>query len=396
MIAPLSSNRAVLLVARREFIAQVRSRAFVVGLAVTLALLVGSFLIVSYIGSQSSGNTLGLTPQTMSLRPVLEATAQMQDAELEIRDVDADAGARQVSEDEIDALLTGGPNGYRIVGRDAVESELQTLVTTAVARQTLTTALAQAGVDPVDLEARSRVAVDTQEPVDPDRGQRLALAIVGTILLFVSFSGFGQLVATGVVEEKSSRVVELLLATIKPWQLLSGKILGLGAVGLLQLVILSGIGAGGAVLAGLLTVPSAAVGMFVMVILWYLLGFFLFAALYAAVGSTVSRQEELNSVITPVALLIFIPFVLTLNLLPSDPRNELAAVLSFIPFFSQTVMPARYALGVAPLWQVGVSALLALVAIGGVVRLAGRIYRNSVLRTGARVSLREALGSTSR
>jgi len=396
MIAPLSSNRAVFLVARREFIAQVRSRAFVVGLAVTLALLVGSFLIVSYIGSQSSGNTLGLTPQTMSLRPVLEATAQMQDAELEIRDVDADAGARQVSEDEIDALLTGGPNGYRIVGRDAVESELQTLVTTAIARQTLTTALAQAGVDPVDLEARSRVAVDTQEPVDPDRGQRLALAIVGTILLFVSFSGFGQLVATGVVEEKSSRVVELLLATIKPWQLLSGKILGLGAVGLLQLVILSGIGAGGAVLAGLLTVPSAAVGMFVMVILWYLLGFFLFAALYAAVGSTVSRQEELNSVITPVALLIFIPFVLTLNLLPSDPRNELAAVLSFIPFFSQTVMPARYALGVAPLWQVGVSALLALVAIGGVVRLAGRIYQNSVLRTGARVSLREALGSTSR
>ena len=76
---------------------------------------------------------------------------------------------------------------------------------------------------------------------------------------------------------------------------------------------------------------------------------------------------------------------------PNDPRNELAAVLSFVPFFAQTVMPARYALGVAPLWEVGVSALLTLVAIVVVVRLAGRVYRNSILRTGSRVSLREAL-----
>ena len=92
-----------------------------------------------------------------------------------------------------------------------------------------------------------------------------------------------------------------------------------------------------------------------------------------------------------MVFLLIIPFVLTVNLLPSDPRSELAAVLSFIPFFSQTVMPARYALGVAPLWEVGVSALVTLAAIVLVVRLAGRVYRNSILRTGARVGLREAL-----
>ena len=138
--------------------------------------------------------------------------------------------------------------------------------------------------------------------------------------------------------------------------------------------------------------PGAAVGMFVMVIVWYLLGFFLFASLYAAIGSTVSRQEELNSVIAPMIFIIIVPFILTLNLLPSDPRNGIATVLSFVPFFSQTVMPARYALGVAPLWEVVVSAGIALVTIGAVVRLAGRIYENSVLRTGSRVPLREALG----
>jgi ABC-2 type transport system permease protein len=198
-------------------------------------------------------------------------------------------------------------------------------------------------------------------------------------------------VATGVVEEKQSRVVELLLATITPWQLLAGKVLGLGAVGLLQLVILSAIAGVGAAAAGLLVLPGAALGMFVMVVLWYLLGFFLYASLYAAVGSTVSRQEELQSVVAPMIFLLLIPFVLTLNLLPSDPRNGLATVLSFVPFFSQTVMPARYALGVAPLWEVLVAAGLAAAAIVVVVRVAGRVYRNSVLRTGARVSLREAL-----
>jgi ABC-2 type transport system permease protein len=224
------------------------------------------------------------------------------------------------------------------------------------------------------------VAEETLEPVDPDRGQRLALAIVGTVLLFISLSGYGQLVATGVVEEKQSRVVELLLATIKPWELLAGKIIGLGAVGLLNLVVLGGIAAIAGISFGLLTLPGAALGMFAMVLVWYLLGFFLFASLYAAIGSTVSRQEELNSVVAPMIFLLLIPFILTVNLLPGDPRNPLATVLSYIPFFSQTVMPARYALGTAELWEVGIAALLALVAIVVVVRLAGR------------VSLREALG----
>jgi ABC-2 type transport system permease protein len=395
MTAPLSANQAVLLVARREFVTQVRSRSFVIGLVVTLVLFGGIFLLTSYISGQSSSRTLGVTTQTASLKPGLEQAAQLDDIQLTIREVDDRAGREQVDAGELDALLTGAPGGYELLGLDSVDSSLQSLVTATVQQQTLTTALTTAGVNPAQLAAQSQLAVDTLEPADPDAGQKLALAFVGTFLLFFSLSGYGQLVATGVVEEKQSRVVELLLATIKPWQLLAGKIIGLGAVGLLQLVILSAISAVGAVTAGMLTVPGAAAGMFVMVVLWYLLGFFLFAALYAAVGSTVSRQEELNSVVAPMIFLLIIPFILTLNLLPNDPRNGLATVLSFIPFFSQTVMPARYALGVASLWEVLVAAVLALLAIVVVVRVAGRVYQNSVLRTGARVSLREALTTKS-
>ncbi|MHA6626784.1 ABC transporter permease [Pseudonocardia sichuanensis] len=395
MTAPLPARRAVLLVARREFVTQVRSRSFLIGLVVTLVFFGGMFLLGAYISGQTSGHTLGVAPQAAPLQPALERTAAQQGVDLTLREVEEDTGRDELRGDDLDALLTGAPGSYRIVGLDSVDSDLEALVGAAVEQDALTSALTGAGVDPAQVAARSTLATATLEPPDSGRGQRLAVAFVGTFLLFFSLSGYGSLVATGVVEEKQSRVVELLLATITPWQLLAGKVLGLGAVGLLQLVILSGISAVGAGAAGLLALPAAAAGMFVMVVLWYLLGFFLYASLYAAVGSTVSRQEELQSVVAPLIFLLLIPFVLTLNLLPNDPRNGLATVLSFIPFFSQTVMPARYALGVASLGEVLVAAVIALLTVVVVVRLAGRVYQNSVLRTGARVSLREALTAKS-
>lgn len=391
MSSPLTSREAVLLVARREFTAQVRSRSFVIGLVITIVLIAGIGALFGFIANQSSNKTLGLATQTAGLQPALEQAARTQGVELRISTVDEAAGRARVGGDDLDALLTGVPGDYRLLGRDTVDATIASIASTAVQQQQLSEALAGAGIDPVRLSRQSQVATSTLEPADPNRGQQLALALVGSFLLFFSFSAYGQLVATGVVEEKQSRVVELLLATMKPWQLLAGKILGLGTVGLLQLVILGVIGVVGGGVTGLLTVPGAAAGMFAMVIVWYLLGFFLFASLYAGIGSTVSRQEELGTVLAPMVFLIIIPFVLTVNLLPNDPRSDLAAVLSFVPFFAQTVMPARYALGVAPLWEVGVSAALTLAAIAVVVRLAGRVYRNSILRTGSRVSLREAL-----
>jgi len=390
MNAPLSPTRAVLLVARREFVTQVRSRSFVIGIVFTLLILVLAGGVGYFVASQTSGATLGITSGTAALRPALEQAAEASDYGLELREVDDAAGRQQVDADDLDALLTGSTGGYELLGRDAVPDGLRTLVTTAVQQQTLTSALTAAGVDPARVAADGEVSVTTLQADDPEQGQRVVVALAGAFLLFFSLN-YAAAVAGGVVEEKQSRVVELLLSTIRPGQLLAGKVLGLGAVGLLTLVLLGGIGAAAATAAGLLTVPGAAFGTFAMVVVWYLIGFFLFAALYAAVGSTVSRQEELQTAIAPMAIVLIVPFILTLNLLPNDPRNGVAAVLSFVPFLSQTIMPVRYALGVAPLWEVALSALIAIGAIVLVVRLAARIYANSVLRTGARVGLREAL-----
>jgi ABC-2 type transport system permease protein len=393
MSAPLTGRQAILLVARREFVTQVRSRSFVLGIVFTLVIFGAVVAVAAFVSAQTENRTLGITAEGAALQPSLEQLAAQQDLSLRIVEVDAGAGRAQVESDELDALLTGsGATGYELVYRDAVDSTLTPVVATAVQQQALSSALSDAGVDPAALTARAQVATSTIEPVDPERGQQLAVALGGTFLLFMGLQ-YAAGVASGVVEEKQSRVVELLLATIKPWHLLTGKVIGIGAAGLLTMVILGAIAAVGAAAAGLLTLPAAAVGMLVMVLVWYLIGFFLFAAVYAALGSTVSRQEELQSLIAPMVFVVIIPFILTLNLLPNDPRNPILAVLSFVPFLSQTVMPARYALGVAPLWEVAVSALIAVVAIAVVVRVAARIYQNSILRTGARVGLLEALRS---
>ncbi|MCW0214534.1 MAG: ABC transporter permease [Pseudonocardia sp.] len=392
----LSARQAVLLVARREFVTQTRSRSFVIGLVVTLVIFGIYGLVFQFIGNQTSSDTLGVTPESAELAPALQQAASAADRTLTIVDVDRATGEQQVREDDLDALLTGAPGSYQLIGRDSVGSNLQGIVAGVVQRSTLTDALTAAGQDPVLVAQRGTVAVTTLEPTDPERGQRLGLAIVTSVLLFMSLIGYGTAVAQGVVEEKSSRVVELLLATIKPIHLLTGKVLGLGAVGLAQLLILGAIGLAGASAFGLLTVPSAAASALVAAVIWYLLGFFLYASVYAAAGSMVSRQEELQSLVTPIMFPLFIPFIFAVSVLPGDPRNTVGAVLSFIPFFAPTLMPARAALGVAPWWQVGIAIVLTLATIVGVVQLAARVYRNSVLRTGARVSWSEALRGTTR
>ncbi len=203
-------------------------------------------------------------------------------------------------------------------------------------------------------------------------------------MLYLALVLYGTYVAQGVVEEKSSRVVELLLCTVRPWQLMSGKLIGIGLFGLLQLGLLSGAIAAGASITGLLTVP--ALSSMLWMLGWFLLGYFLFAGLLASAGARVSRQEELQSVINPALTILIVSFVLSVFLLGDDPESTLVTGLSLVPPFSPILMPARIALDVAPLWQIGASAAMTIVAITALVAIAGRVYVGAVLRTGSRVS----------
>jgi len=171
-----------------------------------------------------------------------------------------------------------------------------------------------------------------------------------------------------------------------------GKVLGLGVVGLIQVAViaLSGVAAG--IAAGALDLHiSAAVSTIAWLIVWFLLGYTAYSLAFAAVASLVSRQEEVAAVVTPVMMLLIVGYVIGISVLPSNPDSGFVAVLSMIPVFAPTLMPVRLALGVVPAWQAVVALAGMLVVIPLLLWFASRIYSNAVLRSGARVRLRDAL-----
>ncbi|MEU7475421.1 ABC transporter permease [Lentzea sp. NPDC042327] len=390
----MTSARAVGLVARREFVTKVRTRSFLIGTAVIIAVLAGYVVLQSVLFDDHQRSVVGLSGQATQLAEPLRDKAMSFGVELETRDVTTDANAEQLVRDgALDALVTGAPPELKMIVKGSGDSVLTTALNDVLRQQVLVAQLAEAGITPQQVAenlANVRVGVTALEPVDSQQGQRLAIGLVVAALLYYSLLVYGTMVAQGVVEEKSSRVVEILLATVRPWQLLLGKVIGLGAVGLLQLLVISTVGL--ALSSGFDVVDVGAVGVTALAtgVLWYLLGFFLYATVFAAAASLVSRQEELQSVLTPISMTIIVAFVAGINLMIGSPSGVTVTVLSLLPPFAPILMPGRMALGVAPAWQVVLAVVLALVAIAVITWLGGKVYANAVLRTGARVKLREA------
>ncbi|GAA1353352.1 ABC transporter permease [Saccharothrix algeriensis] len=394
-MSTLTPGRAVFLVARREFLAKVRTRSFLWGTLVVVAVLAGYVLLQTALFDRSGRDAVALSGQATVLAQPLEQTARSFGREVDVVDVtDVAAAEEQVRAGELDALVTGAPDALRVVVKDRLDDGLRNSIDLIVKQQVLNAQLAEADLDP-EVVARNveaaKVDVVALDPEDSQRGQRLAIGLVIAVLLYYSLLVYGTMVAQGVVEEKSSRVVEILLATLRPWQLLLGKVIGLGLVGLVQLVLIGGIGLVLSSVSGVIDVTGVAGGALATGVLWYLLGFFLYATIFAAAASLVSRQEELQSVLTPISMAIVIAFVVGINLMIQDASDTLVAVLSVLPPFAPILMPGRMAMGVAPTWQVLLAIVLAIGTAAAITWLGGKVYSNAVLKTGARVKLRDAL-----
>ncbi|GAA4904895.1 ABC-2 type transport system permease protein [Actinomycetospora succinea] len=388
--------RPVLLIARREFASRVRGRAFVVGTVVVLVLLGVYAAVIATIASGDDTARVGVTGPAIALTGPLERAAPTEGLELTVvPQPDVATGEAAVRAGDLDALIGGEPARPRVYVESEPDAQTERVIVDATSSVARDGFLVARGVDPAALDAavaESGPVIVAAEPPDPQAGQRLGLGLAGAFLLFFSIQTYGAMVAQGVVEEKASRVVEIVLSSVRPWQLLLGKVLGLGAVGLLQLVVLGGAGLAVAGAAGILVTAAGLVSTLVWVVVWYLLGFALYATVFAAAGSLVSRQEDTQSVLSPVTITVLLGFVVGFNLLTYDQRGTPITVLSLLPPFSPLFMPARIALGVAPAGQIVLALVLTIAFTAGVLALGGRIYANSVLRTGARVSLREALG----
>lgn len=392
MTAP-NATRTIRLVAKREFTTRVRSKSFLISTVLIIALLAGYVLLFSFL-AKSSAVKVGLGGQSTGIAAQLKATTDRLGKQIETSTVTEQSdGLQQVRDGRLDVLVMGALDAPEVTVKSTVDPIVQAALTELVRQQAIKGVLASNGLKPNALDSAASVTVKPTilVPEDPEKGQRTVLAYVVGFVLFFSIQMFGAAVAQGVVEEKSSRVVEILLATIRPWQLLVGKVIGIGTAGLVQVTAIAVAGVALAKSSGMLTLPDFAIGSIASALGWYVLGFFLYATLLAAAGSLVSRQEELQSAITPITMLPVLGFVVGINLMIPNPGNTTSTILSLIPLFTPTLMPGRIALGVAPPWQVALSVVLMLGAIALFTWLGGRIYRNAVLRTGARVKLMDAL-----
>ena len=392
---PLRSRDVIRLVAWREMLTRFRSKAYRIATGLMVAGVVALSVLPSFAGSDAP-RTIALVSGDATLKAQVTAAAAAAGAAVGVEVVtDRDAAQQGLTDGRYDALVRPRPGGRLAV---AVVSRLDVPLRAAlesVARQrALRAEVAASGIDPDRVDAAVAKAGIDLVRLRPGREydpERVGLGMFAGILVYIALLLYGQQVAQGVVEEKSSRIVELLLTAIRPWQLMVGKVVGIGLVGLIQLGLTSSVG----VVLGTATDSvhldaSIAAGTAAWTLVWFILGFAAYALLFAAVGALVSRQEEVGGVSSPVLIVIIAPYVLGVSVLPGDPDNSLVAALSMIPVFSPTLMPMRVALGV-PGWQLAVSVVAMLGLIAGLVWLAGRVYGNAVLRTGTRVRLRDAL-----
>jgi ABC-2 type transport system permease protein len=291
--------------------------------------------------------------------------------------VPSDAAAqRLVRSGEVDVAVLAGGRAL------SVSEDADDAVVTAVQAGS---SAARAGGLPPPLPVR-RTGGDASD-------EREAVAFVAVVILYGQLLGYGFWVATGVVEEKSTRVVELLLSAISPRQLLAGKVLGIGVLGLGQLLLigLAGVVMGAAT--GELDLDGDLVGALAIVLAWFVLGYAMYSCAFAVAGALVSRQEDVQSVTAPLTITILAAFFLSFSAL-GDPASSLAQVLSFVPPAAPMIMPVRMIAGDVAAWEVLASVAITAAAGVALVALAARIYGAAVLRTGARVSLRSMWRTT--
>jgi ABC-2 type transport system permease protein len=385
----VSGRQAIWLVARREVLERTREKAFFIGTGVTILILCAIiFLPQVFGGGDSKVEVATASPQAAALARAAAEADDPFDVRITVRAVGSDAEARRLVRDgDADVAIVEG--GRRLVERGGAPDGGVAAIQAASRQRRAVEALRSSGADPSDAQRILAPPPLATESVDADADARQAFAFVALIVLYGQLISYGIWVATGVVEEKTSRIVEILLATIRPRELLSGKVLGIGLVGLGQLLFIGAVGLVIASASGEVDVGGRELSALPILLGWFVVGYALYACAFAIVGAIVPRQEDVQSTATPVMLAILASFFLSFQAI-SEPSGTLSQVLSFVPFSSPLVMPVRMIAGDVAAWEVLVALALALAAIGALVALAGRIYGNAVLQTGGKIGLMDA------
>jgi ABC-2 type transport system permease protein len=220
-------------------------------------------------------------------------------------------------------------------------------------------------------------------------------AMIFLFILYITIIVYGSSIMRSVIEEKTSRIVEVLLSSTNSFQLMMGKLLGVGAVGLVQYIIWAAM-AGAVILAATSSVPAMAEAVqfsptiLLYFILFFIIGYFTFSTLYTAVGAMCSDMQDAQTLSTPVTLFIVLPFMISLTVI-RDPTTDLAQILSFLPFFTPLIMFVRILIVKPPIWEIVSSVLINILTILLITWLAARIYRVGILMYGKRPTVPEMI-----
>ncbi|WP_106849887.1 ABC transporter permease [Blastococcus sp. Marseille-P5729] len=377
-------------VARREISTKLRDRAYLISMAVFV------LIIVAVIGFNVLANRGGDDYQvavvggvSQEFEQIAQANAEQAGVAVEFVEVADRAAGEELLADDADAVL----DGDTLIRDGSLPTALNGILQGAHQSTVMIEQAQAAGIDPAQLAEVMQVEPLEEQSLSASSGDELQRGIIAMVAVGLAYGMLMmiiQFVAQGVVEEKSSRVVELLMTTVRPRQLLAGKVLGLGLLGFGQLLFVVGIGVVAAIAGDLVDIPASGWSTILQVLAWFVLGYAFFATLAAAAASLVSRQEDLGSALMPLTFVPMIAFFLAFRVL-STPDDALSTVLSMIPGISPTTMPVRAAMTSVPMWQYAIAILLQVIAVYLLVRVAARIYSGALLRTSGKLKVREAL-----
>ncbi|OAH54102.1 sodium ABC transporter permease [Dietzia cinnamea] len=404
--APRSTDAAWRIVAGREIMVKLRDRNFIISTLTTIAIFVVAFGVSFLLGGDDgekriavvSGDAVTIVEQTNARADAADgedtdssATAGAPTVRLGIEQVADPAAAEQAVRDgDVDAALLGEPGAWTLVGSDGVDPDVAAAVSATVATDALERNAAAAGTTVADLTAGSVVEERLLEADGADdEGVQVIAGFVFVFLFYMAAILFGYAIANSVVEEKQSRIVEILAAAIPLRQLLVGKVVGATALALGQMVIFVAIGLIGLSFTDYATLLPSVAGAAVWYLVLFVIGFVALACLFAVAGAMATRAEDVQTTTSPLLTIIMIVFFGGLFL-----QDTWQVIGSYVPVMSTVTMPIRLVAGTASWWEPAVATVITLVTAAVIIRIAERVYRRSIMQTGRKLTYREALSLT--
>ena len=382
------------LVAGREIRERVRGRLFRVVTLVLFAVVAAAIVIPTIHSGASKEEKVGVVGRSAALDAEVSQLARAVGLSA-ILVTEPDAATARAALGGGQVALVVDPNGQILVADPIAATDtsaparlVRTLSTTLGAQQ----AFHQAGLTPAQeaTVAKARpLPVVSLHPAKKARTTAEATALIGIILIFIVLTQYLTWTLMGVMEEKASRVVEVLLATVRPIQLLAGKVAGIGVVAMMQAVALVIFALVLAKAVGSSLVHGAAPAVVVTTLVWLVLGYAFYSWVYAAAGSLAERQDQVQSLALPLSAPLIFGYIVSLTGVSSGNVSTLVKVLAYLPPTAPFAMPTLVGFGEAAWWQVGLSVLVSIACTVCVALVAARVYRSAVLRTGGRVRLRE-------